>query len=41
MLENDRSRETAITAEMHQQRRGMKNALIALVILTICLVIAS
>jgi len=41
MLENDRSKETAITAEMYQQRRGMKNALIALVILTICLVIAN
>ncbi len=41
MMEKHQSRETAIAADSYQQRRGMMNALIALVILTICLVIAS
>ena len=41
MLENDRSKGYAVAVEMQHQRRGMKNAFIALVILTICLVIAS
>lgn len=40
-MENNHTRENAIAAEIHQQRRGIKNAFFALVVLTVCMLIAN